>query len=89
MSDEQSDTRECLGDTSCSAQVMPGDICILGSDGLFDNVSEEEMLEEVRLLMPWYRTLTARVCAFPTCRHDSQHAVTHLHKPQHRGCLKA
>jgi len=28
-------------------QVMPGDICILGSDGLFDNVSEEEMLEEV------------------------------------------
>ena len=28
-------------------QVMPGDICILGSDGLFDNVSEEEMLDEV------------------------------------------
>jgi serine/threonine protein phosphatase PrpC len=28
---------------------MPGDICVLGSDGLFDNVSEEELLEEVRL----------------------------------------
>ena len=26
---------------------MPGDICVLGSDGLFDNVSEEELLEEV------------------------------------------
>ena len=90
MSDEQSDTRECLGDTSCSAQVMPGDICILGSDGLFDNVSEEEMLEEVRLLMPWHRTLTrASLAPSSTCRHDSQHAVTHLPKPQHRGCLKA
>ena len=35
---------QCL----CCVQVMPGDICVLGSDGLFDNVSEEEMLEEAR-----------------------------------------
>lgn len=27
--------------------VSPGDIVILGSDGLFDNVSEEELLDEV------------------------------------------
>ena len=28
-------------------QVWPGDICILGSDGLFDNVSDDEILAEV------------------------------------------
>lgn len=27
--------------------VGPGDIIVLGSDGLWDNVSEEELLEEV------------------------------------------
>ena len=27
--------------------LAPGDIVILGSDGLWDNVSEEELLEEV------------------------------------------
>ena len=27
--------------------VAPGDVVILGSDGLWDNVSEEELLDEV------------------------------------------
>ncbi len=38
---------------------MPGDICILGSDGLFDNVSEEEMLEEVT---NWPKILCVCLC---------------------------
>lgn len=29
-------------------QVWPGDICVLGTDGLFDNVSDDEILQEVR-----------------------------------------
>jgi protein phosphatase PTC7 len=29
-------------------QVAPGDVVVLGSDGLWDNLSDEEILEEVR-----------------------------------------
>ena len=31
--------------------MWPNDIVILGSDGLFDNVSDDEILEEVRTLL--------------------------------------
>lgn len=59
----------------CGAQVMPGDICVLGSDGLFDNVSEEELLEEVSLrpaaepsvaVMPQHVQLSCSLAAPPS-----------------------
>ena len=34
----------------CATQVRPGDVLIVGSDGLWDNLSTKQILEEVRLI---------------------------------------
>ncbi len=34
---------------ACAAQVRPGDVVVMGSDGLWDNLSTKQILDEVHL----------------------------------------
>lgn len=42
-------------------QVFPGDVIVMGSDGLFDNLSEGEILGEVKRHEPTHRSPSALV----------------------------
>lgn len=43
--------RRC--EPSCGAQVLPEDVLVMGSDGLFDNVAEDEILDIVVKVRYW------------------------------------
>ncbi len=43
----EADTEALKPKVICVSQVRPGDVLIVGSDGLWDNLSAKQILEEV------------------------------------------
>jgi len=59
-------------------QVRPGDVVVLGSDGLWDNLSDEQIVEEVRLLhLPVKVLLYVHALLHLHCMHVKSSHMTH------------
>ena len=77
----------------CAIQVRPGDVLIVGSDGLWDNLSTKQILEEVRpdctLLSPRPHTYSwvAPIMSEALCLSDLPAAHCSSQQGWHTMCL--